>query len=212
MRLRSVDSILSEIDRYEDHMIEIVDDCFTIDRVRAVAFCKRAPKLKYCLLALTNGTIAKTLTEEMIEELAAARLTNLMIGQESVDREVIRLAKRNIYPEDCGRVIGWCKKKNITAGVFMIIGLSGSSYESDREGVKWVRRQNVLSNYGVAIPFRNTSLWDWVEENGRWLTDPCDYEDYPLRLETQDYKWADRQKVFKYAVETPSSNSLIRIS
>ena len=201
VRLRSVENIFCEVERYGGRMIEIVDDCFTINRRRVFEFCERLPKLDYCLLALSNGTIAKTLTEELVETLAGARLTNAMIGIESIDPTIIRLANRNIYPEDCEKVITWCKKNHIDVGVFMIIGLPGSSYESDMRGVEWVNQQKVWANYGTAIPFRNTLLWDWVQENGTWLTDPYDYTDYPPKFEMEHYKREDIENVFKYALE-----------
>ena len=202
VRLRSVENILGEIDRYGDRMIEIIDDAFTVNATRTYDFCRQMPKLSYRLLALSNGTMANTLTEQMVEALARTRLTNMMIGQESIDREVIKLANRSIYPEDCAKVIQWCKNNNIRVGVFMIMGLPGSSYESDVKGVEWIRSQKVWANYGVAIPFKNTPLWDWVEKHGKWLTDPHDYENYPPKFEMENYTGEEIQKAFKLALES----------
>lgn len=202
VRLRSIESIICEIDRFGRKIIEIIDDCFTINKERVYNFCRYAPNLNYTCLALSNGTIATTLNEEMVDALAAARLTNMMIGLESIDREVIKLAKRKVYREYCEEVIKWCKKRNIALGVFMMIGLPGSSYESDIKGIEWVCSQNVLSNYGVAIPFKNTLLWDWVDKNGRWLTNPHDYEEYPPKFEMENYTGRQMQDAFEIAVRS----------
>lgn len=204
VRLRSVENILSEIERYGRRAVEIIDDCFTINKDRVYNFCKNIHRLNYASIVLSNGTIATTLDEKMVEALSNARLTNMMIGMESIDREVIRMANRRVYREDCEKVILWCKKNNIRLGIFMIIGLPGSSYESDIKGVEWICSQNVSSNYGVAIPFRNTMLWDWIEKNGRWLTNPYDYENYPPKFEMKDYMGSDIQKVFEIAVKATS--------
>jgi len=203
-RLRSIENILSELDRYRCEIIEIIDDVFTINKNRVYDFCKYAPNLNYGSLALSNGTIATTLDEEMIEALAAARFRNMLVGMESIDREVLKLANRKVYREDCEKIIKWCKKNNITLSIFMLIGLPGSSYESDIRGIEWIRSQNVFTNYGVAIPFKNTLLWDWVEKNGNWLTDSRDYEDYPPRFEMENYAGSDIQKAFKIAIQSTS--------
>lgn len=201
MLLRSIENIFCEIDRYGHKEIEIIDDAFTINKKRVYDFCRHIPKLNYGSFALTNGTIATTLDKEMVEALAAARLTNMMIGLESIDREVIKLAKRNICREDCEEIIKLCKKNNISLGIFMIMGLPGSSYESDIRGIEWIRSQNVFANYGVAIPFKNTLLWSWVEKNGKWLTDPHNYEDYPPRFEMENYKGSEINKAFQVALK-----------
>jgi len=202
VRLRSVANILGEINRYGDKMIEIIDDAFTIDKARVYDFCEHVPKINYRLIALSNGTIATTLNEEMVEALARVRLTNMMIGLESIDRQVLKLAKRNIYREDCEKVIKWCKKNNITIGVFMIIGLPGSSFESDIKSIQWLSSQNVFASYGVPIPFKNTFLWDWVNKNGKWLTNPLDYEDYPPKFEMDNYPGSKIQEAFEFAQRT----------
>lgn len=199
LRLRTVGNILSEVERYGNKMIEIIDDCFTVNKERVFNFCKCMPKLKYRLLTLSNGTIVTTLNKEIIAALAMARLAIIMIGQESIDREVIKLANRRVYREDSEEIIECCKKNNIKIGVFMMVGLPGSSYKSDLEGIEWIFSQKVSANYGVPVPFKNTELWSWVEKNAKWLNNPYEYEIYPPKFEMENYKAEKIDSVFKLA-------------
>jgi radical SAM superfamily enzyme YgiQ (UPF0313 family) len=210
-RLRDIDNLIDELTRYwQGHFVEFVDDCMTYDKTWFMALCNRAMQrgVKLTGSAIANGTRANTLDDEMFSALKSAlNLSNIMLGLESTDAKTRRLSGRDITPDEVDKAINICKAHDVVPGLFMMIGLPGSTTTSDMASIEWVqKRQPLFSNWSMTYAFPNTPLERWVDKHGRWLIPRREYTVRDMagltQWDTVEYPASERLAVFEYAHRT----------
>jgi radical SAM superfamily enzyme YgiQ (UPF0313 family) len=118
-RARSPESILAELrilhDRYGIRDIEILDDCFNLDRDRAMEICERIIQSRMSLrLSFPNGVRGDRLDAELIARLKAAGVRQMSIAIETTSPRLQKLIRKNLDLGKARRAI----RDAVAAGIF----------------------------------------------------------------------------------------------
>lgn len=205
-RFRSPENIVAELEeavgRYGIKEFEIDDDNFTLDIDRAKMFCNLLNRKKLGLRWFCpNGIRADRLDSELASLMAATGCHSVALGIESGDRDVLKMVRKGENLEDIERAVGYLKKAGIHTMGYFIIGLPGSTFETELETMRYEKRIGLDDSiYNLFLPYPETEAWKWVKQNGRFLRDyRCGYhfsDDNEFIFETKEFSIEDRMKVY----------------
>jgi len=176
----------------------VADDTFTIfhDRVRAI--CKQFKELGIRWVCESR---VNTVTEEIVEELAAAGCFAMQFGVESGSQKVLNSILKGITIEQVRRAVKWC----LEAGIIPVCSFMAPHPEDGWETVKETEDfMNELKGLGAQIyvslttPFPGTSLYKNAKELGIELLSD-DTDDYNLAtpvIRTKNFSVEDVEEVF----------------
>jgi len=185
------------------------DDAFSINIKRLEVFRDLVEKERIDKppLILHSGIRVDHVSEEIMKILCSLNLTNVGLGMEHTNDTVLKLCKKGITFEDITKAIKILQKFGFArenTAFFLIMGLPGSSFQIDLEAKKWADKFPVYQSWCIATPFPTTELFNWVDENARWLVDPRDYENYAglysrgiVMFETSGYPKKHRELMWK---------------
>jgi radical SAM superfamily enzyme YgiQ (UPF0313 family) len=131
---------------------QIVDDCFNVNKKRAIEFCNLVKPLKlpwFC----TNGVRADLFDEDLARAMVSAGCTQLSFGVESADPTILKAIKKGETIEQIGIALDIAKKYFANINTYFIIGLPGSSYEKDLASIKWAVSKGVNGHFSFYSPF-----------------------------------------------------------
>lgn len=115
------------------------------------------------------------ITEEILDILCRYSVTNIELGAQSLDEEVLALSRRGHSAEDVRRAAGAICKRNITLGLQMMIGLPGDSREkSIRTAEEFVALGAKETRIYPTVVLKDTLLAQMLER-GEYV--PMDFED-----------------------------------
>lgn len=207
-RARSPENVVSELvqakQKYGIKSVALLDDNFTLDRDRAFRICALIVEKKLDLeMRCLSGVRADKLDIELLKKMKEAGFSYLSIGIESVNPVVFAAVKKGESLEAIKLGIENAKKVGIKVNGFFVIGLPYSTYERDLESMKFAKNVGISCWWSLATPFPHTELWDWVNENGRWLKDfrnaaPSAVEE--VAFDTPDYPAEKRKEAFRKAL------------
>ena len=174
IRARSPENIVNEIEynisKYNTREIRIMDDCFNFNKARVIEFCKLVIEhnLKVSF-ALPNGVRADRLDEEMLCWMKKAGFYMIFLGIESADQEVLNTIKKGYDLKKIEKVIKLCKKIGFYTGLFLVVGLPGSSNYSEYKTLRFVKKANP-DFIGVAMctPYPGSELYNSVNPVNNW--------------------------------------------
>lgn len=177
-RTRSGKNILNELlyakKKYQSEEFKILDDNFTLLMDRAKDICKQFIDEKLGMKwTCPNGIRADRLDEELCRLMKEAGCYSMSIGVESGDPEVFDKIKKGEKLEDVERGIRLAQQAGIKVHGFFIIGLVGSTYESDKRSVEFAKRMGISASWGILVPYPGTEVWEQVKNdpNTRILRD-----------------------------------------
>lgn len=190
------------------------DDTFSISVKRLEKFTELLKKERVYKppLLLHGGLRIDHISEKLMKILMDMGLTNMGVGMEHIDNNILKLCKKGITFEDTKRAIktlqkfGFCEASN--TALYLIIGLPGSTYEKDMQAKKWADKYPAFQSWCIATPFPTSPLFKWVSENANWLVDYKDYESYAgmysrgvVMFDTEDYPKEQREKAWEMVKE-----------
>ncbi|MDY6861823.1 MAG: radical SAM protein, partial [Thermodesulfobacteriota bacterium] len=113
---------------------------------------------------------------ELLSLFKKAGLTNICFGIESTDPEVLHLASKKISIETVEKAIREAKTAGLNTRGFFILGLPGDSLQKWRKTLEWIKNSG-LDTYALSLatPMPRTPMYDWIEENGKFLKDPMEH-------------------------------------
>lgn len=115
------------------------------------------------------------ISEEILDILGKYSVTNIELGAQSLDDEVLCRAKRGHSAEDVYKASGLILSRGITLGLQMMIGLPGDSREKSLQTAdKFVRLGAKEARIYPTVVLRNTLLEKMLEE-GEYV--PMPFED-----------------------------------
>lgn len=177
-RTRSGGNIIDELcyakEKYKSKEFKILDDNFTLLMDRAKDICKmfidQNLDMKW---TCPNGIRADRLDEELCQLMKDAGCYSMSIGVESGDPEVFDKIKKGERLVDVERGIKLAQAAGIKVHGFFIIGLVGSTYESDMRSVEFAKRMDISASWGILVPYPGTEVWEQVkaDKNTRMLRD-----------------------------------------
>lgn len=191
--------------------ISIVDDNFNYDIKRAKKICDMITEKELDIeIRAVNGFHVKSVDLELFEKAKKAGFKEIWFGVESGNDEILKNLRKGITKDDVRRAVKLAKEAGIeTIGAHFIIGLSGETYETAMETVRFaeeLKLDNLGFNHANILP--GTRLWDYVQKHGTILYkyDNMDFTKFrqaaghPI-FETPEFTKEDRIKAHTEAMK-----------
>ncbi len=154
-KTRSVENCIEELkqakDKYNIKSFEIIDDVFNLDKARVLSFCKAVMPLKLSWLC-SNGLRADRFDEDQAHSLKQSGCHTVGFGIETTDDHILSCIKKGEKFDDISRAVNIAKKYFIEVKGYFIIGLPGSSYESDMNSINWAIENGIKPVVSYYVP------------------------------------------------------------
>ena len=177
-RTRSGKNILEELqyarEHYKSQEFKVLDDNFTLLMDRAKDICKLFIDEKLDMKwTCPNGIRADRLDEELCRLMKEAGCYSMSIGVESGDPDVFEKINKGEKLADVERGIRMAQSAGIQIHGFFIIGLVGSTPETDKRSIEFAKRMGISASWGILVPYPGTPVWGQVlaDPNVRMLRD-----------------------------------------
>ncbi|MDW7731313.1 MAG: radical SAM protein [Methanolobus sp.] len=173
-RPRSPENVVDELEywyRKGFDNFEFNDDCFSLDMERAKEICRliinRNLKIKW---QLYNGIRVDRVNSELLDLMKDSGCIFISYGCESGNQKIINGIGKGITLEQVRNAAELTNKVGIKNSVNFIIGHPGETYQTAMETIKFAESlpTNFVNVYNL-VPYPGTVLYDWVNENGKWL-------------------------------------------
>ncbi|MFC2143128.1 B12-binding domain-containing radical SAM protein [Candidatus Aenigmatarchaeota archaeon] len=170
-RTRSGKNILDELllakEKYKSEEFKVLDDNFTLLMNRAKDICKLFVDEKLDMKwTCPNGIRADRLDDELCKLMKESGCYSVSIGIESGDVDVFDKIRKGEKLEDVERGIKSAKKAGLKVHGFFILGLYGSTYESDKRSMKFAKKVGVDSaSWGILVPYPGTEVWEQIKND-----------------------------------------------
>jgi len=207
---KSPQRIVQEIEHVMAHWGKkpffIVDDSFNLDTDRVKEFCRLLKSRKLNIRwTMCGGIRADRIDPDMLSLMKETGCHEIGIGVESANPHVLKNIGKGETIEQIRAGIRMIKKAGLPVSASFMIGNPGDSLATIQESIEFIKAERPDSaRFFIAIPYPNTKLWQYVEENGTFLrTDYVNYHDHSEEpsFETADFSYADRIKAFRLAEE-----------
>lgn len=170
-RGRCGENILCELERarqmHRSTEFKVVDDNFTYKMDRAAAICEmlieRRANFKW---SCPNGVRADRLTPELLKLMKRAGCHSISLGIESLVPEVFANIHKGEPLEKVIQAVKMIQQAGMKVEGFFIIGLPGSTYETDMQTLREARRLKLDAYaWSMLVPYPGTRIWEWVKSN-----------------------------------------------
>lgn len=163
-RARSPRNVIEEMEDLKNlgfNEIQIVDDNFTHDRKRVFDICELV-KIKNLQLtfSLVNGMRIDHVTEEMMNTMYDAGFYSIHFGVESADNRILNNIRKAITIEQVRKAIQIIRKIGYDLNLFFVIGLPGSTIESEEKTLTFIEEMGLPFTYSVCTPYPGSPLWN----------------------------------------------------
>ncbi len=170
-RYRSAKNVFKEVlylnKKYGINHIHFVDDAFTVNRERLIELCDLFIKAKLPI-EWVCATRIDFLDKEVIFKMKKAGCVMISLGVEScIPSTLIKMKKTNNpkwYIEHTNKVLDWCYKAGIRAGVNILTGFPWDRVEDIKKLQEYVKkiRKYVTQGFlgGILQPMPNTEIYE----------------------------------------------------
>jgi len=159
-RTRSPEHCVAELEqavhKYQVRSFEIMDDVFNLDTERLERFCALASPLKL-RWSCANGLRADRFDEEQARALSRAGCNHVGFGVESTDPEVLLAIRKGETVAQLQRAVRVAREYFDVVFAYFIIGLPGSTYDSDLASLRWAEESGVVPNHSYYVDDRQGS-------------------------------------------------------
>ncbi len=168
-RQRSVDNFLQELhllrDRHGVREIHIFDDCFNLNRSRAIEICEKMVSsgldLKMCF---PNGVRGDLMDEELVRAFKAAGAYMITYAVESVNERIQKLIQKNLDLEKTVAAIEATDRLGVVPAGFFVLGFPSETPEEIENTVRFACESPILKAYFfTAVAFGRTELFELVK-------------------------------------------------
>jgi len=160
-KYRTPENCFNEIkkakEKYKIKSFVVLDDCFNVSKKRAIEFCNLVKEL--CLpWECANGLRADLFDEELALALKEANCRQISFGAETINAEILIKIKKGETKEQIENAVKTAKKYFNNINCFFIIGIPGSSYETDLENLNWVKKMGINGHFSFFVPQNNNII------------------------------------------------------
>jgi anaerobic magnesium-protoporphyrin IX monomethyl ester cyclase len=180
-RLRSIASVLQEIEYYLEHhqitQLMIFDDNFAVNKKRTLELCAEFVKRGYPKkFSWWTEARVDVLDEEILRAMKQAGCSIISLGLESGNQRLLDLIKKNITLEQTRTTVELIHKVGIKSRASFILGLPTETREESQRTIKFAYSLPLDQvRFSIATPFPGTELWDVAVEEGRIDPDDIDW-------------------------------------
>jgi radical SAM superfamily enzyme YgiQ (UPF0313 family) len=167
LRLRSVESVLDELEGLDADHVWLYADELTADKAFLRSLClgilERGLKIRWW-----SNTRADVLDGELYRLMARAGCFMLSIGGESGSPEILQRANKNLDPGQVKRTVAMLRQADIISLVYFLIGLTGETRETIRATLDFARAAGPdYVEFYPATPYPGTPFLRQAEAEGR---------------------------------------------
>lgn len=165
LRWRKVEDVVDEIkeciNRYGIKVFRFSDDNMASNRRWTERFCELVKPLgiKWRLSIRVDR-----LDPPLLKIMKEAGCTEMGLGCESFDPNVLKALNKKIKPEQSLQAISWCHEAGIGARLLMMISTPGETYkktiEDNFKALDSVRGKFVYLSFKVFMPLPGTAIWN----------------------------------------------------
>ncbi|PIE31579.1 hypothetical protein CSA56_17910 [candidate division KSB3 bacterium] len=210
-RFRSVKPIVDEFEYwhrkgYRDLLI--LDDNFAMQQERVYEICDEIERrgLTGFRFRCGNGIRADHVDERLLQRMHEVGFRFISFGVESANRHVLKAIQKGEKLERIEQAVKAACAIGYDVTLFFIIGLPGETAEDAERSLKFAQRYPVFdAKFYNLIPFPNTDIFRWIQENNYFLHQPKEYlnkashwDTEPL-FETPEFSREERIRVLKKA-------------
>jgi anaerobic magnesium-protoporphyrin IX monomethyl ester cyclase len=175
-RKRRPGAVIAELRAAQDHLeiegFEVLDDLFNLDVARCKRICELLIDERLNLRwSCPNGLRADLLDHELVDLMARAGCTAVMVGIESGAADVLAQARKGERLADIERGVRLLQSARIRVGGYFLIGLPGDSLRAQEESINLVQRLGIDAHFNMLVPYPGTALWEWVRRETTVLAD-----------------------------------------
>jgi len=179
-RVRSAKNVVDELEYWYKRGIRnfgFVDDNFTLYRDRVLEICDEIQKRKIkANFDLGNGIRADKVDYELLKRLKEVGFTEIAIGVESANDKILKSIKKGENLEAIEKAIKNACNVGFEVGLFFILGSLGETKKEVMNSFKLALKYPVDYAYFYnIIPFPNTELFAYLEENKLFLEPYYEY-------------------------------------
>jgi radical SAM superfamily enzyme YgiQ (UPF0313 family) len=190
-RLRSPDLLVEEmlqLTKLGINNVHMYADLFTVSRDQVIELCKLMIKEEMNIKWTCNSRV-DYVDEEMLDLMARAGNWLISWGIESSSEQILKRARKGIYPSMAGKALTWARKVGIKNWGYFIIGLPGEREETIQATIQFSKKLPLdIALFHVAAPHPGTPFFfevtreNWFRPGTRWEQVDMDKEtvlDYP---------------------------------
>ncbi len=138
--------------KYKIVSFEVLDDAFNVNKKRVIEFSKLVKPLKLRWVC-ANGLRADLFDEEQAKAMVQSGCDSVAFGIESVDNKVLKKVKKGETIEQIEKALDIAKKYFRSVHGFFILGLPGSSYQTDLRGIELMVKKRITGTFSYYVPF-----------------------------------------------------------
>jgi anaerobic magnesium-protoporphyrin IX monomethyl ester cyclase len=180
-RLRSIPSVIEEIDYYLEHyginQLMIFDDNFAVDKKRTLELCAEFVRKGYpARFNWWTEARVDVLDEEILAAMKRAGCSIISLGLESGNQRLLDLIKKNITLEQTRKTVETISRVGIKSRASFILGLPTETREESLRTIRFAYSLPLDQvRFSIATPFPGTELWDIAVQEGRIDPDAVDW-------------------------------------
>ncbi len=197
------------VDTYNINNLEIEDDNFTHDPVRAEEILNGIIEINktkgYLSWHAQNGVRIDTLNENLVKlfKESNAQLVNLAL--EHGDEEMLKIIGKKLNLKKVEEVVRWYAKYGISGYLFMICGYPGETRKRHKKALKFYRKMykiapQLLPGVFYAQPYPNTKLYKLCVEKQYIDSDKIFDLHSHTRFSTENMVWIETKDFDKKEV------------
>jgi len=182
LRKRSVENVVGELklmkEKFGVEEVEIIDDIFNLDLVRAKTIFRRIIEEKLDLkFSFPNGLRTDRLDEEILDLFKAGGVYRLVFAIESGTPRVQKLIRKNLNLEKAQQNIALAAKRSFSMGGFFMMGFLEETEEEVWNTINFALNSKLqTAAFFIVTPFPNTDIWRQAQALG--LNLDASYENY----------------------------------
>ncbi len=177
-----VDELTEAKEKWGIKRFVVIDDCFNANMERARKFSEAVAPLGLQWMA-GNGLRADRFDNELGMLMKGSGCKWVSFGVESTDDHVLDIISKGEDFSRINRAVTSAKRIFDYVNVFLVLGLPGADYQSDKKSIEWAKSKGVSIHICFYVPFNEGVQVDCLFDSpeGRALPETYD-KDLQLRL------------------------------
>ena len=170
IRYRSSENIIAEIEecinKYNIKEFSIIDDNFTLNKNRAIEFCRKVIKKKLPIAWICFSR-ADGINDELVKIMAKAGCKKISLGLESGSQKILDLMRKQTTIEQGKNTVEIIRKNKILVHASFMIGNIGETKETARETINFAKRLDLdNASFFITCPVPGSDLYYYAKDNG----------------------------------------------
>jgi radical SAM superfamily enzyme YgiQ (UPF0313 family) len=167
--VRSPENVVRELEQLKKagfNEVQIVDDDFTEDRLRILELCRLIKNKRLDMsFNLLGGIRVDKVDEELLSRMYDAGCYVIHFGVESGDDQVLKYIRKGITAKQIKKAIQLAKRIGYKVIVYVIVGLPGSSIESEKKTISLLQECGPdATRVSICTPYPGSTLWETMKD------------------------------------------------